>query len=184
MTELIWDGKYQVGKKTAPERIALPFQTIETVNESAAEKQINLGLYTNNQPTEWSNCLIWSDNNFESDFVKILDHSEDVTAFAKLTEHFGFCIEYTDKLANIRHYYPDFVVKLSNAEHWIVETKGREDVEVALKDDAASNWCDNATQLTGTNWKYLKVLQKDYEKLHPDEFNDLLVAINNQSSLS
>jgi len=120
------------------------------------------------------------DNNFERDFAKFLDHSEDVTAFAKLTEQFGFCIEYTDKLANIRHYYPDFVVKLSNNEHWIVETKGREDIEVALKDDAARNWCDNATQLTSTVWKYLKVLQTDYEKLHPEEFNDLLVAVNNK----
>ena len=34
MTELIWDGKYKDGKKQGPVRIALPFQTIETVNES------------------------------------------------------------------------------------------------------------------------------------------------------
>jgi hypothetical protein len=39
MTELIWDGKYDKasGKKVAPRRIALPFQTIETVNKSTAE---------------------------------------------------------------------------------------------------------------------------------------------------
>jgi hypothetical protein len=35
MTELIWDGKYRDGKKTAPVRLALPFQDVETVNESA-----------------------------------------------------------------------------------------------------------------------------------------------------
>lgn len=117
------------------------------------------------------------DSNLEREFAKFLDHAEDVVSFAKLTEQFGFCIEYTDKLANIRHYYPDFVVKLSNDEHWIVETKGREDLVVALKDNAARNWCENATQLTGTVWQYLKVLQKDYEKLHPTEFNDLLIAL-------
>ncbi len=39
MTELIWDGKYKDGRKAAPVRIALPFQTIETVNESAQERQ-------------------------------------------------------------------------------------------------------------------------------------------------
>jgi hypothetical protein len=38
MTELIWDGKYKGDKKTASVRIALPFQTIEPVNESAADK--------------------------------------------------------------------------------------------------------------------------------------------------
>jgi hypothetical protein len=37
MTELIWEGKYDAqGRKVAPPRIALPFQTVETVNESAA----------------------------------------------------------------------------------------------------------------------------------------------------
>ena len=36
MTGLIWDGKYDSdGKKTAPLHVALPFQTVETVNESA-----------------------------------------------------------------------------------------------------------------------------------------------------
>jgi len=39
MTELIWDGKYDAqGRKVAPPRIALPFQTVETVNESTASK--------------------------------------------------------------------------------------------------------------------------------------------------
>lgn len=36
MVELIWDGKYDAnGKRVAPLRVALPFQTVETVNESA-----------------------------------------------------------------------------------------------------------------------------------------------------
>jgi hypothetical protein len=40
MTELIWDGKYdQDGKRVAPLRVALPFQTIETVNESAQQRR-------------------------------------------------------------------------------------------------------------------------------------------------
>jgi hypothetical protein len=35
MTELIWQGKYdENGKRTAPLRVSLPFQTVETVNES------------------------------------------------------------------------------------------------------------------------------------------------------
>lgn len=39
MAELIWEGKYgKDGKKTAPLRIALPFQTVETVNESAQRR--------------------------------------------------------------------------------------------------------------------------------------------------
>ena len=36
MTVLVWDGKYDAaGRRVAPVRIALPFQTGATVNESA-----------------------------------------------------------------------------------------------------------------------------------------------------
>ena len=41
MVELTWEGKYDAdGKRTAPLRIQLPFQTVETVNESAQERQM------------------------------------------------------------------------------------------------------------------------------------------------
>ncbi len=39
MTELIWDGKYKDGKRVASLRVALPFQTVETVNETTKERQ-------------------------------------------------------------------------------------------------------------------------------------------------
>jgi hypothetical protein len=45
MTELIWDGKYKDSKKQGPVRVALPFQTVETVNESAQDRQRNLELF-------------------------------------------------------------------------------------------------------------------------------------------
>lgn len=60
MTELIWDGKYQDGKKVAPVRIALPFQTIETVNESAQQRQRTLELFSAGRQGEWRNRLIVS----------------------------------------------------------------------------------------------------------------------------
>jgi adenine-specific DNA-methyltransferase len=53
MTELIWDGKYKEGKKQGPVRIALPFQTIETVNKSAQDRQRNLELFSSGRETEW-----------------------------------------------------------------------------------------------------------------------------------
>ncbi len=40
MTELIWNEKYnEDGNKSNPVRIALPFQTIETVNESTEDRK-------------------------------------------------------------------------------------------------------------------------------------------------
>ena len=65
MTELTWQGKYNKdGKKNAPLRIALPFQTIETVNESAQERQQNFDLFAQGKPTEWRNRLIWGDKKY------------------------------------------------------------------------------------------------------------------------
>jgi adenine-specific DNA-methyltransferase len=64
MTELIWDGKYKDGKKQGPVRIALPFQTVETVNESAQDRQRNLELFTGGRDMEWRNRLTWGDNKY------------------------------------------------------------------------------------------------------------------------
>jgi len=64
MVELIWDGKYKDGKKQGPVRIALPFQTVETVNESAQERQRSLEMFSSGQDTEWRNRLIWGDKKY------------------------------------------------------------------------------------------------------------------------
>src|SRR5438552_176715 len=62
MVELRWEGKYTAdGKKCAPVRLALPFQNVETVNESAQTRNLMLDLWGRNQPTEWRNRLIWGD---------------------------------------------------------------------------------------------------------------------------
>lgn len=64
MTELIWDGKYKDGKKVAPVRIPLPFQTIETVNESTEDRKKTIDLFASGKPTEWRNRLIWGDKKY------------------------------------------------------------------------------------------------------------------------
>jgi type III restriction enzyme len=122
--------------------------------------------------------LVTCDNDFEKRFAKFLESAADVTAFAKLPEQFGFAIEYTDAVSNLRYYEPDFVVVLSDDIHYLVETKGREDVDVAHKDKAAQIWCENATILTDTTWGYIKVPQKGFEKLEPTAFSDLMVFAN------
>lgn len=66
-TELIWEGKYDAeGKRVAPLRVALPFQTVETVNESTQERQKNLlfGSSTSSDQMEWRNRLIWGDKKY------------------------------------------------------------------------------------------------------------------------
>jgi adenine-specific DNA-methyltransferase len=65
MTELLWEGKYDAkGRKVAPPRISLPFQTVETINESAADRDRNLEMFGGGQAAGWRNRLIWGDKKY------------------------------------------------------------------------------------------------------------------------
>ncbi len=135
------------------------------------------------QPFPWSRpvwegrkCvlnLVPCDNDFEREFAKFLDNAPDVTAFSKLPQAFGFCIEYTDSAMNLRSYYPDFVALDKAGVHWLLETKGQETSDVLRKDAAAVGWCETASQLTKEAWKYIKIPQKDFQSLHPTRLADL-----------
>lgn len=62
MPELIWDGKYDENhKRVAVPKLALPFQTIEVVNEDNAARQRTLSLFAEGRESEWRNRLIWGD---------------------------------------------------------------------------------------------------------------------------
>jgi type III restriction enzyme len=123
--------------------------------------------------------LVPCGNEFEKEFARFLEKADDVERFAKLPQQFGFTIEYTDAVGNLRYYEPDFVAVTSDGNHHLVETKGLEDVNVSNKNRAAHLWCENASTLTGTPWSYLIVRQIDYQSLQPTEFSDL-DALNSQ----
>jgi len=55
-TELKWDGK-----KTQVDRIALPFQEVEIINQPRV-KQFTLKSLPSGYPQDWKNMLIWGDN--------------------------------------------------------------------------------------------------------------------------
>ena len=65
MPELTWDGKYDDnGQIVGPPRVALPFQTVETVNQSAQERQTALESLLSGHTPEWRNRLIWGDKKY------------------------------------------------------------------------------------------------------------------------
>jgi adenine-specific DNA-methyltransferase len=65
MSELVWEGKYDKdGRRVAPLRVALPFQTVETVNESAQDRQRTLDLFGVARTSEWRNRLVWGDKKY------------------------------------------------------------------------------------------------------------------------
>ncbi len=61
-------GLYWQGKKTEVDRIVLPFQTIETINESRAtrekEKKTGTDMFKEKADDIWRNRLIWGDNKY------------------------------------------------------------------------------------------------------------------------
>lgn len=65
MTELIWDGKFDKdGRRVASPRIALPFQTVETVNEPAQKRQLSLDRLLSGRDPDWRNRLVWGDKKY------------------------------------------------------------------------------------------------------------------------
>ena len=63
--ELLWEGKYdKEGKRVAPLRASLPFQTVEAVNESIQDRQRTLDLFQSGRDAEWRNRLIWGDKKY------------------------------------------------------------------------------------------------------------------------
>ena len=92
--ELIWAEKYKdfvrPKKKTEIERIALPFQLTETVNEPRIkEYEASLGKmfspkakYPENYPQDWKNKLIWGDNKIVMESLLRGDKSSDIPSMA------------------------------------------------------------------------------------------------------
>lgn len=76
---------------------------------------------------------IIGDSHFELLFARFLDDCEDVIAFAKNYMAVSFKLDYVNANGDISNYYPDFMVKLTAKEIFIVETKGQVDLDVPLK---------------------------------------------------
>ncbi len=113
------------------------------------------------------------DSSLEARFAEFLDAATDVTAWAKLTMNTRFALEYIAKSGALRFYYPDFVMRCADDSCLIVETKGQEDLDVALKDRRAGRWCADATRLSGRDWAYEKVPQKLFDKFTGDSIASL-----------
>jgi type III restriction enzyme len=117
------------------------------------------------------------DNDLEVDFSKFLDSAEDVEAFSKIVSKIGFFVEYRDSEGNLKLYYPDFIISTNEGEHLIVETKGREDVDVEHKDKRIKLWCEDATKLTKSKWSFKRADQEDFKKYRFKSIKELISTL-------
>jgi type III restriction enzyme len=108
---------------------------------------------------------IIGDSQFELEFAAFLEKCPDIISFAKNYQSLGFKIEYQGEDGNIHEFFPDFLIKKTETEIYIAETKGREDLDDKHKIKRLQVWCDdvNAAQ---NELKYvpLYVKQELWEK--------------------
>lgn len=118
---------------------------------------------------------IVGDSHFELQFANFLEECDDIISYAKNYFAVHFKIDYKDADGNIKDYYPDFFVKVSEKEIYIVETKGREDLDDVEKIKRLYQWCDDINSVQNkVKFTALYVKQEDYEKYTPKNFEELV----------
>ena len=117
---------------------------------------------------------IIGDSKLELDFARFLEDSADVLAYAKNYLAVRFKLDYVNADGDISNYYPDFVVKVSDKKTFIIETKGREDLDVPLKMRRLRQWCEDINRAqTDVAYDYVYVDEDSFEKYNPSSFRDL-----------
>ncbi len=117
---------------------------------------------------------IVGDSHFELEMAAFLEKCDDVISYAKNYFSVHFKIDYRDADGEIKDYYPDFFVKVSQKELYIVETKGREDLDDPLKIARLKQWCEDVNKSQADIiCRCLYVRQEEYEKYKPRTFSDL-----------
>ena len=121
---------------------------------------------------------IVGDSDFELKVAAFLDDCSDIISFVKNSQSTGFKIEYQNADGGIANYYADFIVKRTEKEIWIIETKGREDLDDPLKWTRLKLWCADATEHDASDRQFqaLFVRQENWESHRPTNFNQLIVA--------
>ncbi|MFD1144546.1 DEAD/DEAH box helicase family protein [Larkinella insperata] len=124
---------------------------------------------------------IIGDSPFEMEVASFLENRfSDVIAYAKNTMGEGginFKIEYQAQDGNIREYFPDFFVKTGANTFYILETKGREDLDDLLKIKRLLTWCKDINNVQSEytyNSVYVKQEKWDDLKNNLKSFKDLV----------
>ncbi|CAK0753980.1 type III restriction enzyme [Gammaproteobacteria bacterium] len=117
---------------------------------------------------------------FELTFAHFLDGAPDVVAFAKNYLAVGFKIDYVKADGDLSNYVPDFLVKTHDGTVWIVETKGREEIDLPQKMTRLKQWCGDATAASalegGSPYRFVYVDQVGYERHPPRDFSGLVAG--------
>jgi len=115
---------------------------------------------------------------FELRFAAFLEDAADVQAFAKNYLAVGFKLDYVKANGDLSNYTPDFIVRTMDRRIWIVETKGREELDLPQKMARLRQWCAdaNAAEENGQQYGFVFVDELGYEKHKPKTFASLAAS--------
>jgi type III restriction enzyme len=111
-------------------------------------------------------------------FARFLDGASDVQAFGKNYMAVGFKLDYVKANGELSTYTPDFFVRMTGGTMWIVETKGREEIDLPQKMARLRQWCEDATAASkdegGIRYGFVYVDQASFEAHKPASFAGLI----------
>ncbi|MCU7858224.1 MAG: DEAD/DEAH box helicase family protein, partial [Candidatus Thiodiazotropha sp. (ex Lucinoma kastoroae)] len=118
---------------------------------------------------------IIGDSYLELQFAAFLEECDDIISYVKNYLAVHFQIDYVNAEGNISNYYPDFIVKKSESEIFIIETKGLEDLDVPLKIERLKQWCKDINQVQSeVSYDFVFVDEKSFGKYSPKSFGGLV----------
>jgi type III restriction enzyme len=116
----------------------------------------------------------------EMAFAGFLDRAPDVQAFGKNYLAVGFRLDYVRANGDLSNYVPDFIVRTTDGAVWIVETKGRVELDLPQKMRRLRQWCVDATAageaVGGPRFGFVFVDQEGFEAHPPSSFAGVVAA--------
>ena len=115
------------------------------------------------------------DSHLELEFAAFLEKCDDIISYVKNYFAVGFKIDYVNTDGNISNYYPDFIVRKSEAEVFVIETKGLQDIDVPLKMERLRQWCIDINKAqTNVRYDFVYVDEESFKKYNPKTFKSLV----------
>ena len=110
-------------------------------------------------------------------FARFLDQADGVAAFAKNYLAVGFKLDYVRTDGELSSYTPDFVVRADDGTVWVIETKGREELDLPRKMARLAQWCGDATAASaaagGPAYRFAYVDQDRFDRRPPASLAEL-----------
>ncbi len=143
---------------------------------------------TEPRPFQYSNKSVFSRTvgepragGFELEFAAFLDsEGNNVQSHAKNYLAVGFALDYVKSNGEISSDIPDFIVRDVHGTVWIVEAKGRVDIDVPRKMARLKQWCLDATAASAdadaVTYRFVFVDEGGFKQHQPARMADLAAS--------